>query len=350
MKYSKSFLVAASASLILSGCAIEPTVWLEGEMKDDATVFVDGKEVELSSFGGASVSFPNDGESHTIRVERPGYKSQEQVVDCDPETGTYVDKYYLDEWEEDDGKSDVEVPEAVEEPPAPEPAPAADEPAVEEPPAPEPAPATDEEPAPAVDEEPVIEEPEAVDETPAPAADEEPAPATDEEPVVEEPEAIDDEPAPEVSDEEPVPATDEEPVVEEPEVVDEEPAPEVSDEEPVPVPATDEEPVVEEPEVTDDEPAPEVSDEEPVPATDEEPSETDGDSEEPGDDEPAVTADEEPAADDGNPVDIKKNTYTFDDIKNKVDVFKRKRKLQQISAEDYKDQLEKLSKDVEANY
>lgn len=149
-------------------------------------------------------------------------------------------------------------------------------------------------------------------------------------PVVEEPEpvevvAVAEEPAAE-----PEPVA-EEPAVVEPVVVVEEPVAE-----PEPEPAAEEpEPVVE-PEPVAEEPAPAV--EEPV-------------AEEPAEEPASEPVAEEPKAEPApTPAAPQKNVRTLEEIQTEVADLQRKRKLHQVSAEEYVARLEELKKEVEANY
>lgn len=155
----------------------------------------------------------------------------------------------------------------------------------------------------AVAETPVVEEPAPVEVV---AVAEEPASVVEPEPAVEEPAEVEtvvvaEEPAaePEPAAEEPEPAVEPEPAAEEPAPVVE---PEPAAEEPAEEPAS--EPVAEEPKA-----------------------------------EPAPT----PAA-------PQKNVRTLEEIQTEVADLQRKRKLHQVSAEEYVARLEELKKEVEANY
>ena len=155
----------------------------------------------------------------------------------------------------------------------------------------------------AVAETPVVEEPAPIEVV---AVAEEPASVVEPEPAVEEPAEVET-----VVDAE-EPAVEPEPVVEEPE------------------PAVEPEPVVEEP-------APVV---EPEPAA-EEPAE------EPASEPVAEEPKAEPAP---TPAAPQKNVRTLEEIQTEVADLQRKRKLHQVSAEEYVARLEELKKEVEANY
>ena len=165
-------------------------------------------------------------------------------------------------------------------------------------------------------------------------------------PVVEEPApvevvAVAEEPAVE-----PAPAV-EEPAVVEPVVVAEEPEPVAEPEPAVEEPAEVETVVVaEEPEpVVEPEPAAEEPAEEPAPVV-EEPV-----AEEPAEEPASEPVAEEPKAEPApTPAAPQKNVRTLEEIQTEVADLQRKRKLHQVSAEEYVARLEELKKEVEANY
>lgn len=122
------------------------------------------------------------------------------------------------------------------------------------------------------------------------------------------------------------------PVVEEPAPIEvvavaEEPASVV---EPEPAPVVEPEPVVEEPE----------------PAVEPEPA-----AEEPAEEPASEPVAEEPKAEPApTPAAPQKNVRTLEEIQTEVADLQRKRKLHQVSAEEYVARLEELKKEVEANY
>ena len=290
MKPTKLFLVAALSSFAFAGCQS-----LDGnsqyvslvDLPQNAIVYVDGQEVELGVFG-SSVALSRD-KNHTLEVLVPGYKTQTQTVEGfadDAGRYTFPSNIYFFDWEEET-LDDTAVAET---------------PVVEEP-TPIEVVAVAEEPASVVEPEPAVEEPAEV-ETVVVAEE----PAAEPEPVVEEPE----------------PAVEPDPVVE-PEPAAEEPAPVVE-----PEPAVEPEPVAEEPApVVEPEPVVEEPAEEPV--------------SEPVAEEPKA----EPAP---TPAAPQKNVRTLEEIQTEVADLQRKRKLHQVSAEEYAARLEELKKEVEANY
>ena len=161
----------------------------------------------------------------------------------------------------------------------------------------------------AVAETPVVEEPTPIEVV---AVAEEPASVVEPEPAVEEPAEVE---TVVVAEE---PAAEPEPVVEEPE------------------PAVEPDPVVE-PEPAAEEPAPVV---EPEPVV-----------EEPAEEPVSEPVAEEPKAEPApTPAAPQKNVRTLEEIQTEVADLQRKRKLHQVSAEEYAARLEELKKEVEANY